>query len=248
MSDENRASPFDGKSQFATTHWSMVRAAGAANSPAASSALQELCKIYWYPLYSFVRRQGRDANEAADLTQAFFADLLQREDLKKVDPQLGKFRSFLLAALKNFLINQWNQAKAQKRGGGKTPLSLDFNSADSRYRLEPADAQTPETIYQKQWAQTLLEQTKTILRSEFSRRGKAHQYDKLQDFLAGKNDEATLSTVAAQLSMSEVAVKVSVHRMRRRFGEILREQIQQTVASSEEIDGEIQQLFEILKK
>jgi RNA polymerase sigma-70 factor (ECF subfamily) len=247
MSSENKVGPFGGNRQFATTQWSVVRAVGLENSQAANSALQELCQIYWYPLYTYVRRQGHNADAAADLTQAFFADLLMRDDLKKVDPELGKFRSFLLAAMKHFLMNQWNKAKAQKRGGGKSPLSLDFGEADNRYRLEPSHAKTPELIYQKQWAKTLLERVQKSLRSEFADRGKAHQFDKLQKFLAGKNEDETLATAAAQLNMSEVAVKVSLHRMRQRFGELLRTEIQQTVSTPEEIDSEIQQLFEVLK-
>jgi len=247
MSSENEVGQFGGNRQFATTQWSVVRAVGRENSQAAHSALQELCQIYWYPLYTYVRRQGHNADAAADLTQAFFADLLVREDLKKVDPELGKFRSFLLAAMKHFLMNQWDKAKAQKRGGGKSPLSLDFGEADNRYRLEPSHAKTPELIYQKQWAKTLLERVQKSLRSEFADRGKAHQFDKLQKFLAGKNEDETLATAAAQLDMSEVAVKVSLHRMRQRFGELLRAEIQQTVSTPEEIDSEIQQLFEVLK-
>ena len=238
---------FEGNRQFATTQWSVVRAVNNKNPVAANHALQELCQTYWYPLYTYVRRQGNDANTAADLTQAFFADLLQREDLKKVDPSLGKFRSFLLAALKHFLLNQWDKAKAQKRGGGKSPLSLDFGEADDRYRLEPSHDQTPDVIYQKQWAKTLLDRVTASLRSEFAGRGKAHQFDKLQKFLSGKNSEETLGDVAGQLSMTEVAVKVAVHRMRQRFGEILRIEIANTVSSEEEIDAEIQQLFDVFR-
>jgi DNA-directed RNA polymerase specialized sigma24 family protein len=248
MSTGNEAEQFEGNRRFATTHWSIVRAVNHEDSSAASSALQELCQIYWYPLYTYIRRQGHDANGAADLTQAFFADLLQREDLKKVDPDLGKFRSFLLTALKHFLINQWDKAKAQKRGGGKSPLSLDFGAADDRYQLEPSHAQTPDLIYQKQWAKTLLERVQQELKSEFAKRGKAHQFDKLQNFLAGKNKEETLAIAAAQLEMSEVAAKVALHRMRQRFGELLRAEIEQTVSTPEEVDIEIQQLFDVLRK
>ncbi len=225
----------------------MVRAVGDENSQSASTALQELCQIYWYPLYTYVRRQGKDASTAADLTQSFFADLLQREDLKRVDPELGKFRSFLLKAFNHFLMNEWDKAQTQKRGGGKSPLSLDFNDADSRYKLEPTHQQTPELIFQKQWASTLLKRVSAALRSEFADRGKAHQFDKLSKFLAGKSEDETLATAAAQLTMTEVAVKVALHRMRKRFGELLREEIQQTVTTSEEIDSEIQQLFEVFK-
>jgi len=238
---------FEGNRQFVTTQWSIVRAIGEENATAANSALQELCQKYWYPLYTYVRRQGNDASAAADLTQAFFADLLQRDDLKKVDPGLGKFRSFLLASLKHFLINQWDKAQAQKRGGGKSPLSLDFGEADNRYSLEPSHAQTPDLIYQKQWAKTLLQRVTQTLRSDFADRGKAHQFDKLQKFLSGKNNEETLGEAADHLGMSEVAVKVAVHRMRQRFGEILRTEIANTVSTTEEVDSEIQQLFDVFR-
>lgn len=241
----NSGNHFKGNRQFATTHWSIVRAINRENIAEANSALQELCQTYWYPLYTYVRRQGNDASTSADLTQAFFADLLQRKDLRDVDPSLGKFRSFLLTALKHFLINQWDKARAKKRGGGKSPLSLDFGEADNRYRMEPSHAQTPELIYQKQWAKTLLDRVFKALRSEFAERGKAHQFDKLKKFLSGKNSEETLGEAADQLSMTEVAVKVAVHRMRQRFGEILRAEIENTVSTAEEVDTEIQQLFDV---
>lgn len=233
--------------RFATTRWSMIRAVGGTNESTASSALEQLCQSYWFPLYAFVRRQGHDAESAADLTQAFFADLLQREDLKKVDPELGKFRSFLLSAMKHFLVNHWNKDRALKRGGGKSPLSLDFQTADEKYSLEPAHSRTPDSIYQQQWAKTLLDLIHKNLRQEFVERGRAVQFDKLQSFIAGKNSEQTLAEAAAQLSMTEVAAKVALHRMRRRFGELLRAEIEQTVTSPEEVDAELQQLFDALR-
>ena len=247
MSSDQQLKPFSGKKEFATTRWTMVCAVGGENTQEAASALQELCQTYWYPLYSFVRSKGLAAEEAADVTQAFFADLLKREDLKRVDPEKGKFRSFLLAAIKHFLLNHWDKQKAQKRGGGKSPLALDFSAADSRFRLEPAHSATPETIYQRQWAQTLLERVQNRHRKEFEERGQSHRYERLHLFLAGKNAEETLAAAAKQLSMSEVAVKVAVHRMRQRFGELLRMEIAQTVSEPGEIDEEIQQLFELLR-
>lgn len=247
MQSDHRLQPFSGKKQFATTRWTMVCAIGGKNSQVAASALQELCQTYWYPLYSFVRSQGLDADEAGDLTQAFFADLLQREDLKRVDPGKGRFRSYLLSSMKHFLLNYWDKQKAQKRGGGTSPLSLDFDAADSRYRLEPAHSATPEVIYQKEWARTLLDRVHQLLQKEFADRGQAFRYDKLKSFLAGKNADETMAAAAKQLEMSQVAVKVAVHRMRQRFGELIREEIAQTVSTPAEIDGEIQQLFEMLR-
>ncbi len=247
MSSGNETGPANNNRDFATTQWSIVRNAGANDSDVSRSALQELCQLYWYPLYSFVRRQGQDSNAAADLTQAFFADLLQREDIKRVDPDLGKFRSFLLAAIKHFLINQWNKDRAQKRGGGQTPLSIDFYAADQRYQLHPTAQETPESVFERQWALTLLDRVHARLRKEFEQRGKGHAFDKLKIFLAGKSDESTLASAAAQLDMTEVAAKVAVHRMRARFGELLRLEIQATVGSDEDIGEEILHLFSVLR-
>ncbi|MEL6106016.1 MAG: sigma-70 family RNA polymerase sigma factor [Planctomycetota bacterium] len=237
---------FEGNRQFATTRWSTVKALNNDNRVAAKSALEELCQTYWYPLYTYVRRQGNDADAAADLTQAFFTDLLQREDLRKVDPSLGKFRSFLLTAMKHFLLNEWDKARAQKRGGGRSLLSLDFGEADNRFRREPSHGDTPEVAYQRQWVKSLLDRVTDELRSEFAERGKAHQFDRLQKFLGGKNREETLAEAASQLSMSEVAVKVAVHRMRQRFGDLLRADIANTVSTPEEVDSEIRELFSVL--
>ena len=233
--------------QFASTRWSVVRAAGGDDSKVARSALQELCQSYWFPLYAFVRRKVNDSDSAADLTQAFFADLLQRDNIKQVNPELGKFRSFLLASLKNFLNNQWDKQRAQKRGGGKAVLSIDFAQADDRYSLEPAHADTPERCFEKQWALELIDRTNQELRREFEKRGKVHQFDTLQPFLAGKNESSTFAIAAATLEMTEVAAKVTVHRMRQRFGELLRTEIANTVGDPAEIDSEIQHLFESLK-
>ena len=232
---------------FATTRWSMIREAGAEDSDVANSALQELCQQYWYPLYTFVRRQGHDSNSAADLTQAFFADILQRRDLETADPELGRFRSFLLASVRNFISNQRDKDRAQKRGGGKKPLSFDFQDAEGRYLQHPAENSTPESLFERQWAMTLLGRVEDRLRKEFEKRGKAHVFDELKIFLAGKSRESTLAAAAAGLSMTEVAAKVAVHRMRARFGELLRSEIQATVESDDSIDAEIQHLFSVLQ-
>lgn len=240
-SEENRR-------DFATTQWHIVRNAGAEDSTVSRSALQDLCQLYWYPLYAFVRRQGHDSNAAADLTQAFFADLLQRDDLKKLDPNLGKFRSFLLASIKHFMINEWNKQRAQKRGGGQTVLSIDFTNADQRYRLlSPVEAQTPETLFERQWAFTLLEQVNRRLEKEFEQRGKKHVFEKLKVFLGGRSQESTLAQAAAQLNLTEVAAKVTVHRMRTRFGQLLQMEIANTLEEGDDVQAEIEHLFRILK-
>ena len=244
---------FSKNPQFATTHWNIVKAVGGEDEVAAKSALEKLCRTYWYPIYTFVRFQGHNADEAADLTQAFFADLLERENLKAVDPKFGKFRSFLLAAAKNFIANHWKRAKAIKRGGQVVISSFDLSNADSRYRetnadIDPASKEkTPDQLFERQWAETLLQQVNERLRIEFESRGKAHQFQRLEIFLAGKSDEATQQQVADELGMTEVAIKVAVHRMRRRFGEILREEIGHTLENPVEIDLEISHLFEVLQ-
>ena len=248
MTDGNQPELNDSNRQFATTQWSMVRAVGSADSQAAKSALEELCQIYWYPLYAYVRHQGHQPQTAADLTQAFFADLLSRDDLQRVDPSLGKFRSFLIASLKHFLLNEWDKQQAQKRGGGKQVFSINFEDADSRYRNEPTHEQTSDRIFEKQWALTLLDRANQALSKEYENKGKAHQFEKLRIFLAGKSPDTTMAVVAGQLNMTEVAVKVAVHRMRQRFGELLRMEIEKTVEQPSDIDAEIQHLFDVLKK
>lgn len=243
----NAAGGIQNRREFATTQWTIVRAAGGSDVESARSALQELCQVYWYPLYSFVRFQGEDADSAADFTQAFFADLLQRDDLKKVDPGLGRFRSFLLAALKNFLKNQWNKQRAQKRGGGRVPFSLDFQVADQKFGDLAEESGTPDQIFERQWALTLIERVHNSLRQQFAKKGKAHLFDHLKIFLGGKSQESTIAQVAEKLGMSEVATKVTIHRMRTQFGSELRAQIQSTVATEEEVEEEIQHLFDALK-
>lgn len=238
----------DNNKNFATTQWSIVRAASGENSNEANAALQQLCQVYWYPLYSFVRFKGYKANEAEDLTQAFFADLLSRGDLQKVQPQLGRFRSFLLTALKNFLNNQWDRSQAQKRGGGVSQLSLDFGHANQQYQTCPVDAETPDLAFQRQWALTLLGQVTKTLGKEYEKRGKGHVFKRIQIFLAGKSQDSTLAEAARELDMTEVAVKVAVHRMRERFGQLIRQYIQETVDSPEEVDDEINQLFAALRR
>ena len=228
---------------FATTHWSVVLAAGHRSSSNSDQALAELCRTYWYPLYAYVRRRVEDAHEAQDLTQEFFARLLEKEYLKDVDPERGKFRSFLLAAMRHFLSKERDRARAQKRGGGRAPISLDFQAAEDRYRLEPADALTPERLYQRRWALTLLDQVVARLQQELAAAGKPALFERLKVFLTSKQDSPPYRRVADQLGMTEGAVRVAVHRLRRRYRELLKEQIAQTVGSPEEVDDELRELF-----
>ena len=230
---------------FTTTRWSIVLAAAHDSRPQAREALAALCETYWFPLYYYVRRRGYRADETQDLTQAFFATLLEKEYLDRADPGRGRFRSFLLASLNHFLANEWDRARAQKRGGGKV-ISMDVADAESRYSLEPADNLTAETLFERQWAMTLLDQVLTELREELARGGKQPLFDRLKGFLGGGAPGASYGQVAAELGMTEGAVKTAVHRLRRHYRRLLRARIAQTVASAEEIDDEIRHLFAAL--
>lgn len=228
---------------FNTTHWSLVAAAGRSASPDSARALAALCETYWYPLYAYVRRRGHDLHEAQDLTQEFFAGLLARRNLRAADRKRGKFRTFLLAALQNFLANEWRKEQAQKRGGGKLPLSLDFAAGESRYALEPAHELTAERVFERRWALTLLDQALSKLREEFSAVGKSELFEALKGCLGGESATAPYEQLAAQLGMTEGAVKTAASRLRRRCRELLRAEIAQTVAGPEDVDDELRQLF-----
>ena len=232
---------------FATTHWSVILAAGDASSPRAQAALEALCRAYWYPLYAYVRRKGHDADDAQDLTQEFFARLLARNYLSVADRNKGKFRSFLLGSLEHFLAREWTKAHAQKRGGGQAVLSLDETDAENRYLLEPAHELTAEKIFDRRWATTLLDQAMSRLREECVANHKGDLFGKVESFLSGEKGEASYADVAAALKMSEGAIKVAVHRLRQRYGELVRAEIAQTVASPKEVDEELQYLFSVLR-
>ncbi|HVM61987.1 MAG TPA: sigma-70 family RNA polymerase sigma factor [Verrucomicrobiae bacterium] len=229
--------------RFAATRWTVVLTAGQGASPQAGRALEQLCRAYWYPLYAYVRRRGYDVHEAEDLTQEFFARLLAKNYLAGVDPSKGKFRSFLLASLKHFLANEWDRAHAAKRGGGQPLLPLDTQSAETRYRQEPADELTAEKLLERQWALALLDQVLDRLQAEFAADGKSEQFDQLKLFLTEGKGATSYAAMATKLGTTEGAVKVAVHRLRRRYRELLREEIAHTVASPAEIDEEIRHLF-----
>jgi len=236
MSSSNQQHP------FATTHWSLVANAGKDSSAESRQALETLCGTYWYPLYAYVRRKGYQAAEAQDLTQAFFAELLEKERLQLADRQRGRFRSFLLASMNNFCAKQWRHTNAQKRGGGSRLLSLDVHTGEDRYQLEPSHEVTAEIIFERRWAMTLLEQTLDRLREEHVRSDKLELFEQLKGHL-GQGGAPPYAEVAEQLGMSETAVKVVAHRMRRRCGEILREEISHTVDGPGAVDEELRQLF-----
>ena len=226
-----------------STRWSIVLAAGGEDSGIAREALEVLCKTYWYPLYAYARRRAATVDEAQDLTQAFFAELLEKNFVADARPERGRFRAFLLTAFKHFLANQWHKSRAQKRGGDRCHLSLDFNEADRLFALEPAGDQSPETLFEKQWAVTLVNGVLGRLRDECALSGKGPQYELLKSYLGGVPAGASFAEVAEQLQISAGAARVVVHRLRQRYRDLMRNEIGQTVSSAEEIDNEIRNLF-----
>jgi RNA polymerase sigma-70 factor (ECF subfamily) len=216
------------------------------DSPQAHQALETLCGNYWYPLYAYVRRQGHNAHDAQDLTQAFFARLLEKNYLADVQREKGRFRSFLLASLKHFLANEWDREQALKRGGGKRLMALDEDSAESRYKLEPKDDLSADKIYERRWALTLLDQVLAKLRAEFEKDGKLEQFETLKQYLSAGRTSVSYAQAADRLGMNEGAIKVAVHRLRKRYRELLRAEIAQTVATASEIEAEIRYLFAAL--
>jgi RNA polymerase sigma factor (sigma-70 family) len=248
MANEAQDSSSAGGSPFMTTHWSLVLAAAGTEDTHSREALAKLCQVYWYPLYAFVRRQGHGPHDAQDLTQEFFMRLLEKDYLGDVDRSKGKFRSFLLAALKHFLSKEWARAKTLKRGGGHTLVPLDALSAEDRYRREPEDNATPERLFERRWALTLLDHVLTRLSEEYDRTGRRAMFEQLQGCLTGDSDLLPYAELAARLGLTEGAVKVAVHRLRQRYRGVLRDEIAQTVADPAEIDDEIRQLFSALGK
>lgn len=240
--------------RFATTRWSLVLAAGARwgrgepETQSARDALADLCAAYWYPLYAFVRRRGFRPDEAADLTQSFFASLLERGSLSDADRSRGRFRNFLLGALDHFLANEWRREQAQKRGGGRDALPLDFEAGEQRFLREPADELTPERAFERRWALTLLDQVLNRLRGEYVRAGKPELFDHLHDCLLGDASAVSHETIGQRLGMSAGAVKVAAHRLRRRCRDLLRAEIAQTVSSPEEVEDELRQLFQAVRE
>jgi DNA-directed RNA polymerase specialized sigma24 family protein len=230
-----------------TTRWSVVLVAGRRSSPDSRQALEALCRAYWYPLYAYVRRRVVDINEAQDLTQAFFAELLAKNYVGAAKIERGRFRAFLLTALKHFLSKEWQKAKAQKRGGQRVRIPLDFETIHSQYVVEPAAGLTPEQIYDREWAIALLGRTMQRLETEFSDAGKKSQYESLKGFLIGQHGGATYADVAAKLGMTEAAAKMAVHRMRRKYRELLRDEIRDTVSAPEDVEDEISKLFATLE-
>lgn len=230
------------KARFQTTQWSVVLAAAHRSSAGSRDALATLCRIYWYPVYAYVRRRGFHHDQASDLTQGFFTSMIEGNTFRNAAPERGKFRSYLLGAVKHFLSHEWHYARAQKRGGGREMFRLDSEDAQQRYAMEPWHDLTPEKLFDRQWAMTVLELAMEELRRQFAREGKERFFHLLKDFLTGGSNEA-YKAVGAELGMEEGTVKVTAHRLRKRYAELLRRQILQTVQKPEQVEEEIRQLF-----
>jgi RNA polymerase sigma-70 factor (ECF subfamily) len=247
-----QAEPYDrderiGGAAFRTTRWSVVVRAGQSDDPGSKEALEQLCKAYWYPVYCFVRRYGKPAMEAEDLVQGFFLKLLEKNYLAQADRDRGKFRTFLLAAVKHYLANAQEHAEAIKRGGGIEFLALESEDFEQRFSREATCEQTPEMAFEKRWAETVLENSLRRLRFEFDGGGKVRRFDILKPFLL-RQKEASYREAGEKLGMSEGAVKSAIYRMRERFQTIFREEIGQTVVTTHEIDAEIRYLLEVLAR
>ena len=232
---------------FLTTHWSVVMAAGRADTSLAQEALSRLCQTYWYPLYAYVRRRGFAPHDAQDLTQEFFARLLEGQWLAQADRERGRFRSFLLTAMKHFLANEWHKARTQKRGGGHFIVSLNDDSAETRFLREPADTTTPETSFERSWALALLQDVLTRLEQEFAAEGRREWMEAMRSALTLDQD-AIYADIAARLGIAETAARVAVHRLRKRYRQLIRAEVAGTVSSPEDVDSEMRHLFEVLAK
>ena len=243
--DSTDAQGAAGQPLFTTTHWSVVLAAAEEATPESTAALERLCRTYWYPLYAYVRREGYSQADAQDLTQEFFARLLARNSLGQVAPEKGRFRSFLLAAMRHFLSDQRDRARALKRGGGVEILSLDAQEAEERYRLEPVDRLDAEKIYERRWAMTLVEHALERLREESVAAGKAELFEHLRRFAVGEG-EVTWGEAAAEVGLSEGAMKAAVHRLRQRYRVLLKDEVAQTVAEPAEMEEEVRYLVRVI--
>jgi RNA polymerase sigma factor (sigma-70 family) len=235
-----------GNQVFATTHWSVVLATREIDASRATLALDKLCGIYWYPLYAYLRRRGHGEHDAQDLTQGFFAQLLERGSIQKADREKGRFRSFLLASLNYFVADERDHAAAGKRGGGRELFSLNAEDAETRYRLEPVDKRDPEKIFEHRWAMTLLDQVLARLAQEFAESGKRALFERLQPVLVEGTGVKTYAEIGRQAGMTEEAVKKAVQRMRRRYHQLFREEIAHTVATAEEVEEELRHLCTVL--
>ena len=235
-----------GPSQFPTTRWTLVVAAGDPHRKEARAALVSLCENYWYPLYAYLRRRGYPADRAQDLTQEFFIRVLEGRYLDRADPDKGRFRSFILTSLKFFAADEEDRDRAQKRGGG-TVEPLEFPSGEQRYQREPAHDETPERIFERRWALTVLDRVVEKLREEFVQHGRPEHFERLKVFLLGQSD-APYAALAGEMNTSEGALKVAIHRLRKRYRELFRQEIADTVADAAEVESELRFLAAVLSK
>jgi len=242
------ASARAGLAVFATTHWSVVLAAKDRDSPQSQAALETLCRTYWYPLYVFARRQGHQPHDAQDLVQGFFARLLEKDYLAAVDQERGRFRTFMIMAFKRFLANEWDRNQAQKRGGGQTPLPLDPELAENRYQEEASIEMAADRAFDRHWAVTLLDQALARVREEHEQQGKGSHFKVLRQFLTVGKEPIVYAAAAAELGQSEAAVKMAVHRLRRRYRAAFREAIAQTVATPADVEEEMRHLLQVLSR
>ena len=241
MSDQS------GPRGFATTRWTLVLAAGDRDSPDADTALASLCEAYWPPVYAYIRRSGRDGDAARDLTQAFFAQVLEKNFFGRAQRERGRFRTFLLSSVKNFLTNEWDRGQAAKRGAGRQPLSLEVDDGERSYQIEIADDVTPEHLYERRWALTVIGAAMARLERRFDEGGKQEMFTRLKPFLTGQGPRS-YADLATELAVSEGSLRVAVHRMRHQFAESLRETIAETVESDDEVEEELRYLLGAVAK
>lgn len=247
MPGERNPEKTDSPSAFATTHWSVVLAAGDNHDPEGSAAaLEQLCRTYWYPLYAYTRRRGYSHDDAQDLTQGYFLQLLQHEYVARADQNRGRFRAFLLSGFNRYLADQHDKAAAKKRGGGQVILAVDIQAADARYRLEPQDSRSPDRIYERQWASALLEKVLARLEQGFREADKLELFQQLRLFLVAGRGEETYAEAAAKLGLTPDAMKKAVHRTRERYYRLFRDEIAQTVADPAEIEDEMRHLCAVM--
>jgi len=234
--------------QFDTTNWSLIVRAKDGSSPAARAALASLCESYWPPVYAFIRRRGLQPADAEDLTQSYFARFFEKGYLHDFRPEVGRFRTFLRASVSHFLANEWDRERAKKRGGGTPKISLDAASAEERLRLEPVDRLTPEAVFERTWAAAVLARCLDRLREEQKAGGGRDRFDRLKPFLTSDGGVGQYAALASELGLGESTVRVTVHRLRRRFAAVLREEVANTVADPRDVDGEIRFMLEALRE
>jgi RNA polymerase sigma factor (sigma-70 family) len=246
MTKDETMHTLPGSSQFPTTRWTLVVAAGDPHRKDARSALVSLCENYWYPLYAYLRRRGYSPDQAQDLTQEFFVRVLEGRYLDRADPEKGRFRSFILTSLKFFVAGEEDRDRARKRGGGVL-VPLEFPSGEERYQREPAHDETPERIFEQRWALSVLDRVVERLRSEFVQHGRPEHFERLKVFLLGKSDTA-YSALAREMNTSEGALKVAIHRLRKRYRDLFRQEIADTVADPADVESELRYLAAVLTR